>query len=169
MEDIFRTTIEEFNRLSASKGFMPLEEIIKNIATLRNTLIMMKKPITIAFSDLENDDIIMKVDEESVYKYLFLFIEPATLGTILTVVLINTNSIYKEDDGELYISDIYDAAVSDIAKNIECSNKEYNRYKFLFNVDNSFRKIISYCLETYGYRYDFNGNIKNLIEDAINS
>lgn len=166
MEDIFRTTIEEFNRLSASKGFMPLEEIIKNIATLRNTLITMKKPSTISFSDLENDDIIMKIDEESVYKYLFLFIEPATLGQILTVVLINTNSIYKEGDGELCIIDAYDAAVSDIAKNIECSNKEYNRYKFLFNVDKSFRKIISYGLETYGHRYDFNGNIKNLIEDA---
>ena len=166
MEDIFRTTIEEFNRLSASKGFMPLEEIIKNIATLRNTLIMMKKPITIALSDLENDGIIMKIDEESVYEYLFLFIDPATLGQILTVVLISTNSIYKEGNDKLYISDAYDAAVSDIAKNIKCSNKEYNRYKFLFYVDISFRKIISYGLETYGHRYDFKSNIKNLIEDA---
>lgn len=169
MEDIFRTTIKEFNRLSASKGFTPLEEIIKNIGALRNAIIIKMKPDTITTSDLENDDIIMKFDEESVYKYLFLFIEPTTLGLILTTVLININGIYKEVNGELYIGNVYDAVVSDIAKNIECSTKEYNRYKFLFNVDRSFRKTISYGLETYGHRYDFNGDIKNLIEDAINS
>lgn len=159
MQDIFRTTIEEFNRLSASKGFMPLEEIIKNIGAIRNALIIKMKPEPISITDLENDDIIIKFDEESVYKYLFLFMGITTLGQMLSLVLINTNGIYKEENDKLYISDIYDAVVSDITKYIACTYKEYNRYVFLINVDKVFKKIMSYGLETYGHRYAFNTNI----------